>query len=56
MKLLQPERYRNVEIILTKLKIPEGEIQKALLSCSGKYASSLVLEAVNKILPTDDEQ
>ena len=27
-----------------------------MLSCSGKYASSLVLEAVNKILPTEDEQ
>ena len=27
VKLLQPERYRNVEIILTKLKVPEGEMK-----------------------------
>ena len=56
IKLMGAERWRNVEIILTKLKIPKGEMKRALIECSGKYSNPLILESAIKVFPTDDEQ
>ena len=41
-----------MEIVLTKLKIPKGQI----IECSGKYISPITLESITKILPSDEEQ
>jgi len=41
---------------LVKLKIPKGEIRKALLECSGKYTSQNSLEAIEKLLPSEEEE
>ena len=54
--MLPPERWRNLEIILMKLKLPPGEIMKSLITCSGKYADPLILESIVKILPHEDEE
>ena len=55
VKLLGSDRWRNFEIVLTKLKLPEGAIAEALTFCEGKYALPQVLETVSKIMPTEDE-
>ena len=55
VKLLGADRWRNFEIILTKLKLPEGCIAEALTFCEGKYAVPQVLEAVSKLIPSEDE-
>lgn len=52
VKILGPERWRNVEIILMKLKIPKGAIKKAITECEGKYMDPLILESINKIIPS----
>lgn len=56
IKFLNSDRWRNVEIVLTKLKIPRGKMSEALRECSGKYATSSVLESVSKILPSEEEE
>jgi hypothetical protein len=33
VKLIGAERWRNIEIVLTKLKIPKGELAKNLIEC-----------------------
>jgi diaphanous 1 len=55
VKLLGSDRWRNMEIVLTKLKIPEGAITEALTSCSGKYAVPAVLESIKSLIPTEEE-
>lgn len=52
IKLLGSDRWRNMEIVLTKLKLPDGVIAQALTECSGKYANFNVLESIVKLLPT----
>lgn len=41
--LLKPDRAKNIEVVLVKLKIPKGELQKTLMSCSGKLISQHTL-------------
>ena len=52
VKMLGSDKWRNMEIVLTKLKIPVGEMSKALRQCTGKYANPSVMESVVKILPS----
>lgn len=56
VKLLGSDRWRNMEIVLTKLKIPDGAITEALTTCSGKYAVPTVLESVKSLIPTEEEE
>ena len=42
-----------MEIVLTKLKLPEGAITEALTTCSGKYAVPNVLESLKGLIPTE---
>jgi hypothetical protein len=45
-----------MEIVLTKLKIPEGAITEALTTCSGKFAVPSVLDSVKSLIPTEEEE
>ncbi len=45
-----------MEIVLTKLKIPEGAITEALTTCSGKFAVPTVLESIKSLIPTEEEE
>ena len=56
VKLIGGDRWRNVEIVLLKLRIPKGQMKKNLIECSGKYVNPSVLESVKIILPTSDEE
>ena len=55
IRLIEGERSKNIEIILTKLKVPNINLCDALRTCAGKYSTSSVLESVEKILPTEEE-
>ena len=39
-----------------KLKIPKGAIKKAITECEGKYMDPLILEAINKIIPSQEKR
>ena len=52
VKLLGPDRWRNLEIVLTTLKYQQGLVVEALTQCEGKYATPKVLESLNKQVPT----
>jgi hypothetical protein len=56
VKLLGSDRWRNMEIVLTKLKIPDKAITEALTTCSGKFAIPNVLESVKSLIPTEEEE
>ncbi len=56
VKLVGSDRWRNMEIVLTKLKLPDGAMIEALTTCSGKYALPNVLESIKSILPTEEEE
>lgn len=43
VKLLGSDRWRNMQIVLTKLKLPEGAITEALTTCEGKFASESIM-------------
>jgi hypothetical protein len=55
IRLIGQDRYRNLEIVLTKLKLPEGAVSQTLIECGGQYAATSTLESIEKILPSDEE-
>lgn len=55
IKLLDPDRGRNIEIILTKLRTPNTQLCEVLRTCQGRHCNQGTLDNLQTILPTDDE-
>ncbi|CAD8195705.1 unnamed protein product [Paramecium pentaurelia] len=55
ISLLQPERQKNMELVLMKLKIAPNLIYEALIKCDEKILTLPTLESLDVITPTEDE-
>ena len=55
INLLGPERLKNMELILMKLKLPPNSIFEALIKCDNKILSLPTLESLDVINPTEEE-
>ncbi|CAD8122400.1 unnamed protein product [Paramecium sonneborni] len=55
ISLIAPERQKNMELVLMKLKLPPNLIYEALIKCDEKILTLPTLESLDVITPTDDE-
>lgn len=53
--LLGPERAKNMEMVLMKLKLPYSELARALLECDEKVLTLPNLESLDVICPNEEE-
>jgi hypothetical protein len=56
IKIIGSDRWRNMEIVLTKLRIPNGAIFEALTTCSGKFVVPTILESLKSLIPSEEEE
>lgn len=55
VSLLGPERAKNFELVLGKLKMPYEKIAEALIACDDKILTLTNLDSLEIIAPTDEE-
>ncbi|CAD8111897.1 unnamed protein product [Paramecium sonneborni] len=55
ISLISPERQKNMELVLMKLKLPPNLIFEALIKCDEKILTLPTLESLDVITPTEDE-
>lgn len=53
--MLGPERTKNMELVLGKLRMPFAAIAEALITCDFKILTLTNLESLEVIAPTDEE-
>jgi hypothetical protein len=53
--LIGPERTKNMELVLGKLKMGFNLIAEALITCDPKVLTLTILESLEVIAPTDEE-
>lgn len=54
VRLIEGERSKQIEIMLTKLKTDNKILCDALRTCSGKCATLDILGSLERVLPTED--
>jgi hypothetical protein len=55
VSLLNPDRTKNMELVLGKLRMPFDKVAEALICCDDKVLNLTVLESLELIAPSDEE-
>jgi hypothetical protein len=54
IRLIEGDRGRNIEIILTKLRTPISDLVQTLKVCQGKHCNHVTLDNMMSMMPTTE--